>query len=398
MGYVTIEEGEQALLYNAQGQGQLILGPRRVYVWGNQRLERLHRYVASQMEYLVVKDRNGQVEHVPGPHELYLNPMEVESISVKQATQLDANHSLVVYKQHDEHIERRIVNGPTVFIPGPHEWLHEFIWHGSDIADPAHWTPRANKFTKLPHVPSQFYYNVKDVRTNDDTLITVKLMVFYELCDIETMLNYTHDPIADFLNAATSDMIAFASQMTYQEFLNQSHQLSKLESYPQLTSRSERIGFKASKVVYRGYQASSALQNTHDGAIMKRIQLKLSAETEEQEQMLAEFKLKREMQRGKLKQEAERKIQEYSQKIEELSRGHDLELESIVHESQLKQDDAETEIELQSKKAENEHTVDYFKHLKNQLDVDMTRYLVHLQPVYKPQKEIYVGPLQDMNN
>ena len=38
----------------------------QVYVWGNQRLERLHRYVASQMEYLVVKDRNGQVEHVPG--------------------------------------------------------------------------------------------------------------------------------------------------------------------------------------------------------------------------------------------------------------------------------------------------------------------------------------------
>jgi len=63
-----------------------------------------------------------------------------------------------------------------------------------------------------------------------------------------------------YCSAATSDMIAFASQMTYQEFLNHSHQLSKLESYPQLTSRSERIGFKVSKVVYRGYQASSALQ------------------------------------------------------------------------------------------------------------------------------------------
>ena len=33
---------------------------------------------------------------------------------------------------------------------------------------------------------------------------------------------------------------------------------------------------------------------------MKRIQLKLSAESEEQEQVLAEFKLKREMQRTKL--------------------------------------------------------------------------------------------------
>jgi len=42
-----------------------------------------------------------------------------------------------------------------------------------------------------------------------------------------------------------------------------------------------------------------------------------------------------------LEQEAERKVQEFSQKIEELSRGHDLELESLVHISQLKQDDAE---------------------------------------------------------
>ena len=118
-------------------------------------------------------------------------------------------------------------------------------------------------------------------------------------------------------SGATADMISFASQMTYEEFLNQSHQLSKIESYPQLTTRAEKIGFQISKVVYRGYQASSALQvcmcvcvllsttlnavqDTHDDAIMKRMQLKLYGETEEQEQVLAEFKLKREMQRTKL--------------------------------------------------------------------------------------------------
>jgi len=55
-------------------------------------------------------------------------------------------------------------------------------------------------------------------------------------------------------------MISFASQMTYEEFLNQSHQLSKIESYPQLATRAEKIGFRITKVVYRGYQASSALQ------------------------------------------------------------------------------------------------------------------------------------------
>ena len=55
-------------------------------------------------------------------------------------------------------------------------------------------------------------------------------------------------------------MISFASQMSYEEFLNQSHQLSKIESYSQLTTRAEKIGFRITKVVYRGYQASSTLQ------------------------------------------------------------------------------------------------------------------------------------------
>jgi len=59
---------------------------------------------------------------VCSPYEIYLNPLEVESITVEESIQLDANHCLVVYKQHDEHIERRIVTGPTVFIPGPQEW------------------------------------------------------------------------------------------------------------------------------------------------------------------------------------------------------------------------------------------------------------------------------------
>ena len=48
------------------------------------------------------------------------------------------------------------------------------------------------------------------------------------------------------------------------------------------------------------YISTSLIQDTHDDAIMKRMQLKLYGETEEQEQVLAEFKLKREMQRTKL--------------------------------------------------------------------------------------------------
>ncbi len=66
--------------------------------------------------------------------------------------------------------------------------LHEFKWHGEDRSQPGRFIPGKNQFTQLCHVPSQFYCNVRDVRTNDDTLITVKLMLFYEMVDVETMV------------------------------------------------------------------------------------------------------------------------------------------------------------------------------------------------------------------
>jgi len=42
-----------------------------------------------------------------------------------------------------------------------------------------------------------------------------------------------------------------------------------------------------------------------------------------------------------LEQEAERAVQEFSQKTEALKREHELEMESLVHEAQLKKEDAE---------------------------------------------------------
>jgi len=41
------------------------------------------------------------------------------------------------------------------------------------------------------------------VRTKDDALIKVKLMIFFELREIETMLNKTTDPVADFIKSVS---------------------------------------------------------------------------------------------------------------------------------------------------------------------------------------------------
>ena len=75
-------------------------------------------------------------------------------------------------------------------------------------------------------VPS-LSFQVEDVRTKDDTLLTVQLMIFFQLKDIEKMLDNTHDPIADFINAAASDVVAFCAKLTYEQFLEKTDELNQ---------------------------------------------------------------------------------------------------------------------------------------------------------------------------
>lgn len=73
-----------------------------------------------------------------------------------------------------------------------------------------------------------------------------------------------------------------------------------MDCYPLLILRAKHVGYNVTKVVYRGYEASRALQATHDDAVRTRMKLKLDAESEEQEQTIMEFRLKREKERTKL--------------------------------------------------------------------------------------------------
>ena len=98
----------------------------------------------------------------------------------------------------------------------------------------------------------------------------------------------------------------------------QTAQLNQIESYPQLAQRAERMGYRISKVVYRGYQASDKLQRMHDAAIEARTSLRLEADTEEQSQTLADMKLQKEMERAAKRREMERTQKEHQQLLERM--------------------------------------------------------------------------------
>ena len=96
-------------------------------------------------------------------------------------------------------VDRRIVRGPVVFVPGQEEWVHRFSWHGSKINGKGSKTGYAGD-TKVPHalnfqvvrcMPDQIYLSIRDVRTTDDANLRVDVMIFYELKSIEMMLDST---------------------------------------------------------------------------------------------------------------------------------------------------------------------------------------------------------------
>ena len=179
----------------------------------------------------------------------------------------------------------------------PDQWVHKFSWHGVNEVHKTRFIADTNQFEVLNCAPSQIYYNVDEVRTSDDALIKIKLMIFYELKDIHKMVQETKDPIGDFLNSSRSDVISFSSKKTYLNFIETCHTLNDLSNFSKLTERALQIGFEITKVVFRGYFASEKLQQMHDTSIQTRTQLKLQYESELQNQEQLNMNIKNEMAR-----------------------------------------------------------------------------------------------------
>lgn len=159
-------------------------------------------------------------------------------------------------------------------------------------------------------------YNVRDVRTKDDALITAKVMIFYELKKLELMLDITQDPIGDFINAVCGDVVAFCASRSYEEFVAATDLLNQLETFPQLTTRAERMGFEISKVVFRGYQCSDGLSAMHTNALEQRTSLRIESETQRQAQDLEDFKLQRESLRFQQRHEMEHRQAKHQQELD----------------------------------------------------------------------------------
>jgi hypothetical protein len=371
----TVKRGDRVAVWKPDGDARFVDGPRRMLLF-RERVEAVRRFSAESHEYLAVRMQNGRTENRRGPTDLWFNPVEHVSITVEPAVPIDAHEALVVYqRQDDELVTRRVLTGPAQYVPQANEWLHEFSWHGADPLNPHRKVPRALKFTKLWVIPDQLYFDVREVRTGDDALLLVKLMVFFELIDIYRMLDQTHDPIADFINALSADVIDFAASRSFEAFKEGTNCLNELAQYSNLITRAERIGYRINKVVYRGYVASEKLQSMHDAAIETRTELKLKSETERQAQELADLKLLRESERDVRRREMQCAQTEHEQQMQELQHDGELHRKERGHKRRIAQRRDLQQLDAEHLHTENEERLRFLCEIQS-LQVDVTRYLV----------------------
>jgi hypothetical protein len=345
MFYYVIEEGQRVLMRRPDGTIEVLVGPKRVWR-GRSVFTRMQHYVAHPSEFLIIRFRDGRQEHLAGPAEIWLDPRVHQQVTREDALQLAAKEAVVVYSRREgtDEITRRIVYGPGLFIPRPGEWLHTFSWHASHGGHQGvEKVPNALVFQKLWLMPDQMYHDVHDVRTADDAVLTIRLMLFFELVDIERMLDATHDPIGDFVNAATSDVVDFTGKHSFESFKRNTERLNELETYRQLIGRAAQCGYRINKVVYRGYGAPANLQQMHDQAIEARTRLQLERATNQQAQELEDYKLDCQIARSN------KRRTEQTAEVE-----HDLELAGKKQEAEIRQREAQQAFLREQKRREAE--------------------------------------------
>ena len=375
MFFYTVEEGRKALAYRNRGKIDVIDGPARIWR-GLTRFKEMRHHVAHPGEFLLIRFHDGRQQHMRGPAEVWFDPRIHDAIAVQQGLTLAAKEAVVVYGEGDNgETQRRICHGPGMFVPQPGEWLHEFSWHASEGGSQGvEKQPNGLQFQKMWLMPDQMYHDVRDVRTADDAVLVIRLMIFFELLDIEKMLDTTHDPIGDFVNAATSDVVEFTGRLSFEEFKKQTAQLNELSTYTQLLHRAQQCGYQINNVVYRGYGAPESLQRMHDEAIAARTGLQLEKDTEKQTQELEDYRLQCQVERS------QRRRTEQTTEIE-----HDILLQEKRNESEnvaleqkqnLQREQKRKNAQLQSEivSRQNADTQAHLEQLGN-MGVELTQYL-----------------------
>lgn len=274
IGGRTIKEGEAAAIWNSKGVHKQIVGPRRVQLFFST-VRFLTRHKAESHQYLVVKHRDGRVEHIRGPVQLYQNPAFHDDVFVKDGIFLKSSSDFILVRNvstdnlseednNNMSANIRKIHGPTLFIPSPEENIQEFEWS-------------KNRFHTLHDSTYPIDVTLQIPLNKNNHHVEVNLHIEYKIsssCSTEKLLKH-NDPLTRIENAILSDglmlgdslcnkLALFSDKENHDDGLRQADMkaiFNNLESYPKLCEVAEESDIQIISVNYTCFSLDEDLSN-----------------------------------------------------------------------------------------------------------------------------------------
>jgi hypothetical protein len=295
----TVEEGHKVLAIHKTGRMRIIEGPARVWRWGHRFVPMAH-HVAHPGEFLLVRYRDGRQEHVRGPAHLWFD--ERQHLSVGKKTRCRSPPARPWWSTPATRRGGAPTRGrraPRSSCPRPASGCTPSpgTAPGRRRRLPArcrtHWCFRSSGCC-----PTRCTTTCTTSGRPTTRVLTIRLMIFFELVDIERMLASTHDPIGDFVNAATSDVV---------DLTRPTRLRSRSSAIPRSSTSSPRTRSSPCAPAVRLPHRQGGLPRLrrprlaaamHDKAIESRTRLALERATQQQAQELEDFTQERSLVRG----------------------------------------------------------------------------------------------------
>ena len=391
LGGRTIKDGEAAAIWSRDGVHTQVVGPKRVILLYST-IRFLTRFKAEADQYLEIKHRDGNVEHLPGPISMYHNPTWHDAINVRNGIQLSSNESIMVSStpirerqngrddkgsheeksmvvSHGRH-EIRFVNGPTIFLPAANERACKFTWTVPSLD--VH-TTRTEAFSVM-QLNMRKMWNVQlPLLTKDFVKFRVTLAIAYKLVSV-SKCTAVDDPVASLISALLADGKVLGSKISGDDLKKCTENVRSIfgltDSYSTLVETGQNCGIIIESIQFLGILLDDAAQNQIDDEQQRRLGVARDLATKEDSLRLQSLDMERrqkevenriELSRKEAKLQADLAEETFIQKKEELLREEEIE--------NKKQD-----IKLSYMRKDDELVLSFLQQLKS-LGVDMSEFM-----------------------
>lgn len=407
LGGRTIKDGEAAAIWNSNGIHTQIIGPKRVWLY-NSTIRFLTRHRAQSHQYLRVSYCDGRIEHILGPAVLYQNPAYHDSVSVEDGLRLNSDLDCVVVtfssslvsssssspsssssfsmkkkstmsdgetfnKNDSSTISKRIIYGPTLFIPQPSEFVQTFSWSKANKLSSNSNNNKDKDTFQILHTSGTTPFKLT-IPTVDGYTFDISLVLSYITTSIDNLIQ-NKDPIDQLYNGLCVDSQTIGDVIPSTSLIKSKKQdllstLSQVQTYPSLLKAANKCGLEIESIQVTTITLCPSLcdQINSEQTLNANIQSEVAKKTHSYKLHQMEMEAKQ----TRIENEAELKMKEVKTNDELDIKSHTFKLAALERKIEL--DKCEAEAMRDVMKVKEDAVLEFMVRMK-QMGVDMTKFM-----------------------